>query len=350
MNIKIRSVTLAVILFLSACSTKKVNTWNLLYNNCATCGGYLESLSGNRPQPKATSEQMRTYLDTMISNSSELNCTLNNIKKMIQNQSFLINYKEHNEYLKRYKKALKSFPISKNKISCKKNNKLFKNIKYEYNIMFNSEFNLFNNFEFKISEVADSVIIADSFNRIIFRNPYLGENKFIIYKISEIRSKPVYNIPFYSQCDQNFERFKGTCFAISKWPVLASPDNPANIESYMYAIIPINPIFFNYNTTLNNLPSFFTSFNPNNPKSYRLYLRMYLCGKYSNKIISPNSVSIDAVLSKYEDLTYIKSNGNYHFYAFYSEIKKKDMLVRLNTKKPEQIKVSTFKRYHNVNR
>jgi len=91
-----------------------------------------------------------------------------------------------------------------------------------------------------------------------------------------------------------------------------------------------------------NLPKYFISFNPSKPESYVSYIRLFLTSQYSNQILTVSPISPDENLSKFKDLTYLKSKGKYHYYAFYSEIYKKDMQVRLNTKRPEDIKVSTY--------
>ena len=105
----------------------------------------------------------------------------------------------------------------------------------------------------------------------------------------------------------------------------------------------LHPEFFNYENTLYNLFHSFLDKHKSRPKSYIPFLRMYLCGKYSPQIMSTSSNPVDKSLSNFGDLTYIKTKGNYLHYAFYSEIYKTNMLVKLNIKNPVKIKVKRLK-------
>jgi hypothetical protein len=164
--------------------------------------------------------------------------------------------------------------------------------------------------------------------------------KLIIYKVSNISFVNLYNNEA-DRLQKELITFNNIYFAFSE---LASTLNVSNSDLEYSAIFPLSPKIINYELTLKNLARNFDSHDKKNPRSYIPFLRMAICGKYSDRVLTALCNPIDSNLSKFHDLTYLKSKGTkFHYYAFYSEIYKKDMRVRLDTKHPEKIKVTTYK-------
>jgi len=130
---------------------------------------------------------------------------------------------------------------------------------------------------------------------------------------------------------------------LTKNVAIGSSNNYRDTSPKYASMYILHPEFYDYENTLYNLFHSFLDKHKSRPESYIPFLRMYLCGKYSPQIMSTSCNPVDKSLSNFGDLTYIKTKGNYLHYAFYSEIYKTNMLVKLNIKNPVKIKVQRLK-------
>lgn len=311
-----------------------------------------------------TPEIMKPYLNKEIKSVDFEPRVLIALKHLITNQMFLQHYKRNKREFKRYRKLLNKYPRSSGDCACQddfKNTKLYNLFKVKDNpyriynigseIPFGVAFNIEVNFKIRITEITDSLIMKDLSNKISDKGNYLNSrNEFCVYKIEEIkRDMGSGGITCFNKCEQNFELLKNTYFAISKWPVgrqASRTADPTNMTKFV-AFIPLSPKYSIHKYTITNLWNFFVELDPykSNPKNYQnyiFYLRMYLCGKYSNVIFEPAKSKNATIESKFNDITYLKSIGDYHHYGFYSDIYKKDMVAIVDTKHPEKIKVKNY--------
>lgn len=323
---------------LVACSRKSIDKRIVLkYNQCMSCWSGYNKDSYIKKLPSASPDILEGNLDTII-NSKANNCLINCIRSIISNQYFMIKYNEHLIKIKNYKKALNDYPHGSYHLQNReKDFPLPRRTFYERNPVYHREINFDLNFEFSLHEVINTYLKTDTFNRILTSDERQA-NHFLIFKVKNVKKITIYP---YNLNDNDLERFNEMYFAVSEYPTGSNFEN--GWRNFNFVIIPLNPKFFDYKITLKNLPKFFISFEPSEPLSYVSYIRLFLTGQYSNQILSALQNPNDEHLSYFKDLTYFKSKGKYHYYAFYSEIYKKDMQVRLNTQNPEDIKVTTYK-------
>lgn len=220
---------------------------------------------------------------------------------------------------------------------------------YKRNVRFNdigkmleSEFpNNRTNYTLSLENISSCIFENDSLNltqlpkskKIQWSNiSYDKKVKLLIYKVN-VKEKP-YNYVTYLQGSTFGKVYSESTFYLA----LGQYSFGASGGDHYYSVFFLEPQFINYKYTIKNLSRSFVNFNTNNPFSYIPYIKMYICGKYSNKIMES---SCDNAINS-PQLKYIKSRNKCHYYAFYSEIYKKDMLVKLNTKHPEKIKVRDY--------
>jgi hypothetical protein len=193
--------------------------------------------------------------------------------------------------------------------------------------------------------------ILGEFNKSKYNFTNLISN-IMIFKVKAYSSGEYYNERTNSKILDSFYMVC-TRQSIIEWPQLSGghPIGSGRMRHYIGAMYLINPKFYDYKTSLYNLSqSFFT---PNQKDTFRFlepYLRIAMTGRYSNLILSSRGLPIDNKLSKFKDLTFLGTKGKFHTYGFYSDIYNKDMIIILDTKKPENIKVKTYRAKSYVNR
>lgn len=276
-------------------------------------------------------------------------CIKTKINNAIRNQLFICLEKSKNLSTIKTKKLFKNYPqkmINNTKCIPVYNSSPFYWASYNI-INFESQFDY--KFSYTIDFMQDNIFVFDTFNKIVKER--VKSNHFILVKISNfsilqtpkfVKLDNLRNFPteFYFAISYNSANLD---FCISKSPI----SGPAY---RYYAFFPLHPIFNGTEYKIKNLAYFFKSFNDTLPKSYIPFLRLSLYGNYSNLILAPENYPRGNIKTVFFDITHIKSEKGFHHYGFYSDVKKKDMVVIIDTKHPEKIKVKIFKAKNYINR